>query len=155
VSDADDEMSPSDRILMKALAEARGDAQPRSDFLDRCEGLLAWLDVDSELAALLDQPVVEAAGTRGTASSDTALVFVVDDGSCVIELTPSEDSLRGQLLGGQAYEIVARTSADVVHRAVIDELGIFSIENPPTGTIRLELELFSESRRIHTDWFVV
>jgi hypothetical protein len=155
VTNADDEMSPSDRILMNALAEAIGDTQPQRDLVARCEGLLAWMDVDSELAALLDQPVAEAVGTRGTAPPDAALVFVVGDGTCVIELTSSGSSLRGQLLGGRADEIVARTVADAVHRAPIDETGIFSIENPPTGTIRLELELFSDGRRIHTDWFVV
>ena len=65
MTDAGDEMSASDRNLMKALAEAIGGSPPPTDLVARCEGLLAWLDVDSELAALLEQPVAEAAGTRG------------------------------------------------------------------------------------------
>ena len=70
MTNADDEMSPSDRNLMKALAKAVGPPQPPADLVDRCAGLLAWIDVDSELAALLDQPVAEAAGTVRTAAED-------------------------------------------------------------------------------------
>jgi hypothetical protein len=154
VTNADDEMSASDRILMKALAEAIGGSRPPVDLVARCEGLLAWIDVDSELAMLLDQPVAEAAGTRGATASAT-LEFVVDDGSCVIELTPAENVLRGQLLGGQAQQVVVRTAAGVTRSLPVDELGGFALDDPPSGAMRLELELFSEGRRIHTDWFVV
>ncbi len=154
MSNADDEMSASDRILMKALAEAIGGPPPPVDLVARCEGLLAWIDVDSELAMLLDQPVAEAAGTRGATASAT-LEFVVDDGSCVIELTTSGNALRGQLLGGEANQIVVRAADGAIHSLPVDELGNFALDQPPSGTIRLELELIRESRRIHTDWFVV
>ena len=154
MTDADDEMSPSDRILMEALAEALGGPQPSSALVARCEGLLTWLDVDSELAALLDQPVAEAAGTRGSPSS-TALEFAVDDGSLVIELMPSENMLRGQILGGDVRELVVRTVGGAGQSLSVDEVGNFSLDQPLSGTIRLELELVSENRRIHTDWFVV
>jgi hypothetical protein len=154
VTNADDEMSASDRILMKALAEAIGGPPPPVDLVARCEGLLAWIDVDSELAMLLDQPVAEAAGTRGATASAT-LEFVVDDGSCVIELTTSENALRGQLLGGEAHQIVVRAADGAVHSLPVDELGNFALDEPPSGTFRLELELIPEGRRIHTDWFVV
>jgi hypothetical protein len=154
VTNADNEMSASDRILMKALAEAIGGTPPPIDLVARCEGLLAWIDVDSELAMLLDQPVAEAAGTRGATASAT-LEFVVDDGSCVIELTPSENSLRGQLLGGEAQQIVVRAADGVTHSLPVDELGNFALDQPPSGAFRLELELIPEGRRIHTDWFVV
>lgn len=154
MTNADEEMSASDRILMKALAEAIGGTPPPVDLVARCQGLLAWIDVDSELAMLLDQPVAEAAGTRGATASAT-LEFVVDDGSCVIELTPTENALRGQLLGGTAQQIVVRTAAGATHSLPVDELGNFALDQPPSGTIRLELELHPESRRIHTDWFVV
>ncbi len=70
MTNADDEMSASDQALMQALAAAIGGGpRPPVDLVARCEGLLAWIDVDSELAMLLDQPVAEAAGTRGAASS--------------------------------------------------------------------------------------
>ena len=155
MTNADNEMSASDRILMQALAEAIGGPRPPIDLAARCEGLLAWADIDSELAMLLDQPVAEAAGTRGATSAATALEFVVDDGSCVIELNISQDGLRGQVLGGDVHVVVVRTASGVTHSVSVDELGDFSLDQPPSGTMRLELELFAEERRIHTDWFVV
>ncbi len=148
-----DEMSSSDRILMMALAEAIGGHVPPLDLVARCEGLLPWIDVDSELADLLDQPLAEAAGTRGAAPT-AALEFAVEDGSCVIELTPSERVLRGQLLGGEAPVVVIRTITGTTLSSPVDDLGAFEFSNPPSGTIRLELDLV-EGRRIRTAWFVI
>ena len=85
----------------------------------------------------------------------TTLEFAVDDGTCVIELTPSENALRGQLLGGEADQIVVRAADGATHSLPVDELGNFTLDPSPSGTFRLELELIPESRRIHTDWFVV
>ena len=150
----DDEMSASDRHLMQALAEAIGGQRPPIDLAARCEGLLAWIDVDSELAMLLDESASEVAGTRG-ASSTVAFEFAVEDGSCVIELAPSDGALRGQLLGGEANHVIVRTAAGVTHSLDIDELGNFLLVNPPAGALRLELELIATRRRIHTDWFVI
>ena len=104
---------------------------------------------------LLDQPVAEAAGVRGAASSTSTLEFAVDDGSCVIELNPLKNALRGQLLGGETQHVVVRTATGDTHSLPVDELGHFSIDQPISGSIRLELELFPDGRRIHTDWFVV
>ena len=151
----DNEMSASDRILMQALAEAIGGTPPPVDLEARCEGLLAWIDVDSELAMLLDQPTVETAGTRGAATSTAALEFAVDDGSCVIELTADDDVLHGQVLGDEAQTVVVRTATGATYPAPLDELGRFVLDRPPTGPLRLDVELVAESRRIHTDWFVI
>lgn len=151
---ADEQMPASDRILTKALAEALGGVQPPADLAARCEGLLGWLDVDAELAELLDQSALDSTGTRGPAGSTPTLEFTVADGSCVIEISTTEGVLRGQLLGGEAQQVVVRTSAGTSQSALIDELGAFEFSNPPSGTIRLEFELFDD-RRIHSDWFVV
>lgn len=151
---ADEHMPASDRILMKALAEALGGVEPPADLNARCEGLLGWLDIDAELAELLDQSALDSTGTRGPAGSTSNLEFTVADGSCVIEVSTPEGVLRGQLLGGEAQQVVVRTSAGTSQSALIDELGAFEVSNPPSGTIRLEFELF-DGRRIHSDWFVV
>jgi hypothetical protein len=153
VTNVDDELPPSDKNLMNALAAAIGSPSPTSELLAHCEGLLAWIDVDAELASLLDQPVAEAAGTRGAATT-TGLEFAVGDGSCMIEVTPLEGSLRGQLLGDVATDAVLRTVTGTTQSAPIDDLGEFEFDEPPSGTVRLEVHLAS-GRRIHTDWFVV
>ena len=154
MTNADDEMSAQDHALMQALAEAIGAPRPPIDLVARSQGLLAWIDIDAELAELADQQVAEAAGTRGSTTSATTLEFVVGDGSCVIELVPAADVLRGQLLGGDASTVVARTTNGTTTSAPIDALGAFQIDTPLSGTTRLEFDL-ADGRRIHTDWFVI
>jgi hypothetical protein len=154
VSGAEEEMSASDKALMKALAEAIGGLQPPIDLATRSEGLLAWLDVDAELAELLDQPMTEAAGIRGSSTATPVLEFSVADGSCVVEVSVADDAITGQLLGGEAAEVVLRTSSGAVSSAPIEELGAFTFNHPPSGALRLEIDL-TEGRRIHTDWFTV
>jgi hypothetical protein len=156
VSNVDDDMPASDRNLMKALAEAIGGPPPPVDLAGRCEGLLAWIDVDSDLAALLDQPLTEVAGTRGTSTAAADLVFMLEDGTYVIEIASLDDSaLRGQVLGGAVQEVIVRTTDGGTRSLPVDELGAFSLGDPPSGTIRLEMEPIGASRRIHTDWFVI
>ena len=153
MTSADDEMSASDRALMQALAEAVGGTAPPTGLVARCEGLLDWMNVDAELAELLEQPMLEAAGTRGAADVVDLLEFSVADGTCVIEVTPSAHVLRGQVLGAEAREITVRTGDGVGRTATIGDQGRFEISNPPSGGIRLELD--AAGRRIHTDWFVI
>lgn len=152
-NEVDDEMPPPDKHLMALLKAAVGGAIPSEELLAQCEGLLAWIDVDADIAMLLDQPVAEAAGTRGAAAT-TGLEFAVDDGSCVIELTPLPGLLRGQLLGEVATTVVLRSVAAAAQSAAIDELGGFEFDQPASGTVRLEVHL-SSGRRVHTDWFVI
>ena len=154
MSSDDEAMSASDQALMKALAEAIGRPRPPIDLAARCEGLLAWIDVDAELAELLDESAAEAAGTRGPAGSSTALQFTVADGSVVIEVTASDDALHGQLLGAEAHDVIVRGADGNTHSVPVDELGGFSLAHPQ-GAIRLEFELLVERRRIHTNWFVL
>jgi hypothetical protein len=155
MTNTDDEMSSSDRLLMRALAEAIGGELPPVDLTARCQGLVAWIDVESELAGILDQPMTEAAGTRGASASAVVLGFASADGGIVVELTPVDDGLRGQLLGGESREVVARTVTGLTDSLPVDGLGGFSLSPPPSGTIRLEFELIADGRRIHTDWFVI
>jgi hypothetical protein len=146
-------MSASDRALMQALAEAVGGTAPPTGLVARCEGLLDWMNVDAELAELLEQPMLEAAGTRGAGDAVDLLEFSVADGSCVVEVTPSAEALRGQVLGAEAREITVREADGDGQTSPIDEHGRFEISNPPSGGIRLELDV--DGRRIHTDWFVI
>ena len=153
MTSADDEMSASDQALMKALAEAVGGTAPPSGLTSRCEGLLDWMDVDAELAELLEQPMLEAAGTRGAGNATDVLEFSVADGSCVIDVTPTPGQLRGQVSGAEVTEITVRTADGDALTSSIDQGGGFEISNPPSGGIRLELDV--AGRRIHTDWFVI
>lgn len=139
---------------MRALARAMGTTPEGSrELIERCQGLIAWIDVDAELAALLERPAEELAGTRGGATS-AALEFTIADGTCAIELDMSDEAVQGQILGGRAIDMHVRSPDGSTSTVAVDEQGFFDLGNPPRGTIRLELEL-DDGRRVHSDWFVV
>lgn len=147
----DDAPDERDRALLRDLAGALGRSDD-TDLIRRCEGLLAWVDVDAELAELLEQAPAELAGTRGASTPDQ-LEFSLDDGTCVIEVQIAGGVMRGQILGVSPQQVVLRVVTGVTSPADVDAGGSFEISDPPPGSARIELDL--AGRRIHTDWFVI
>jgi hypothetical protein len=143
-----------DVALLGALAAALGPADSSDELTDRCRGLVTWIDIDAELAVLLDQAPAELAGTRGAGGTSADLEFTVDDGTCVIEVKLGDGHIRGQILGAAPEQVTLRVVTGVVSPAHVDELGSFEIADPPPGSARIELDL-GAGRRIHTDWFVI
>lgn len=152
--DAPSDESPDahDRALLAALARALGTVDD-TDLIARSTGLLAWIDVDAELAALLERPPAELAGTRGDAAA-ADLEFTVDDGTCVIEISVAGGTVRGVVLGVAPEHVAVRSVNGDLHGAEFDAVGAFTVIAPVSGSVRVELDLGGE-RRIHTDWFVV
>ncbi len=150
----DGDMSPLDSATMRALARAIGTDTGSRDLTERSQGLLGWIDVDAELARLLDQPHEELAGTRGAAAASTMLEFTIDDGSCAIEVDVSDDALHGQLLGGRAELVLFRSPDGGGTTAPVDEHGFFVVRKPQRGTLRMEFVLV-DGRQVHSDWFVL
>ena len=153
-SDADHTPDARDQALLDALGSALPSREPVDDLIDRCQGLLAWIDIDADLAALLDHAPAELAGTRGGHSTSADLEFTLDDGTCVIEITLADGRVRGQILGPTPDQVTLRVVTGVTAPAPVDEVGSFEITDPPSGSARIELEL-DAGRRIHTDWFVI
>ena len=149
----DDALDAPDRALLDALTRCASGRADDSDLIRRCEGLLTWVDVDAELAALLEQAPAELAGTRGREHLRLDLEFSLDDGTCVIEVQVADGAVRGQILGVSPQHVVLRVVTGVTSPADVDDIGSFEIHDPPPGSARLELDL--GGRRIHTDWFVI
>lgn len=151
-TDTPDALDERDRALLTALARALGTVDD-TDLIARSAGLLAWIDVDAELAELLERPPAELAGTRGDAAA-ADLEFTIDDGTCVIEVSVGGGTVRGVVLGVAPERVSLRSVTGELHDAEFDAVGTFTITASISGTARVELEL-GEERRIHTDWFVI
>jgi hypothetical protein len=149
-----DDLPEADARLLAALGGALGPAPSDDDLIARCEGLLAWTDVEAELAELLEQAPAELAGTRGGADEPTALEFSIADASCVVELRIEDGTLHGQVVGPVPASVAIRVVTGIVAPAPVDGTGTFTVEHPPSGSARVEIE-FPDGRRIHTDWFVI
>jgi len=124
--------------------------------IERARGLLAWADVDGDLAALLDDADRELVGTRGGAAP-TSLEFVTD-GGVVVELAIADGAdggtLDGQVLGDEVLRIVLEHATADPEELVVDDLGAFAFQSAVTGTARLRIET-RDHGVIRTDWFVL
>jgi hypothetical protein len=151
---ADGEPTPADDRLLAELAAMLGRDMPPDGLVERATGLLAWIDVDHELAQLLDEPDLEAAGIRGAPTANALATFEVGDGSVVVELTFDDGRLIGQLLAGAPTRVsLERLDGDVVE-AVVDEVGRFVFAEVRVGPARLRWSTSSQ-RPVLTDWFMV
>ncbi len=149
-----DDTSEADALLLEQLGAALGTMPPDDGLIARCEGLLTWLDVDAELAELLDQAPAELAGTRGGAGDATGMEFSIADGSCIVEIRLERGTLHGQVVGPTPAAVAVRVVSGVVEPAPLDAHGMFTIDHPPSGSARVEIQM-NDGRRIHTDWFVI
>ena len=120
---SDDEPTPADDRLLADLAAMLGPDTPPDGLLERAAGLVDWIDVDHELAQLLEESDLEAAGVRGTTTANASVTFEVGDGSVVVELTFDDGRVIGQVLAGAPSAVsLERLDGDVVE-AVVDEVG--------------------------------
>jgi hypothetical protein len=150
--EADDMIDDADRRTLDALGDALGRETLPDGLLDRAAGLLAWADIDHELASLLDEADLEQAGTRGAAIG-SLLEFRLDDGTIVIDVDIDERAVRGQIVGGDATRVELARADGRVDGVEVDDLGSFSFDDVTPGSVRIVLR--SGGRAIHTDWFVV
>lgn len=153
---ADDEpvepMPAADARLLADLADALGSDAAPDWLLGAAEGLLAWHDVDRELAELLEE-ADELAGVRGPGVVVEELVFEVADGTSV-ELHVRGDRIEGTVSPPVAgLVIVEALSGTASEAAELDDVGSFEITAAAAGPIRVRVEPI-DGRRLVTDWFL-
>jgi hypothetical protein len=151
MADLEDELPPSDRdvALLRALGEAL-DADPMPEgLLDRATALLAVVDLDADLVALLQ----ELAGTRGSSDLAAPLAFVTPDGAVTIEIELDRGAVIGQLVGADAVVVTLERTSGASVDAPVEALGRFRFAAPSPGPARLRVRIADTT--ISTDWFVV
>jgi hypothetical protein len=149
-------MPADDARLLDELGQALGSDPLPAGLLDRAEGLLTYLHLDRELAALLDDPEAAMAGTRSTAAAAAGhgrLEFEVEDGSVSLELSVERDRVAGQILSGSVTEVTLERLDGDTATAVVDELGRFAFDHVPAGPARLRLG--GAAHPVTTDWFLI
>jgi hypothetical protein len=156
MSDArdDDAVTEDEARLLAGLAEVLGPDDLPPGLVSRAEGLVAFMDVDSELAELLEGAAAEPVGARGSATATERLAFETADGSIALEVVVERDVVTGQVLAGALSEVVLEHLDGSVVTAVVDELGRFSIDRTRSGSVRILLQVGS-AQPVRTDWFLL
>ena len=149
----------SDEQLISHLAEALDAADPMPPgVIEAAKATFTWRTIDAELAALVfDSASEELVGVRG-AEADAARQMTFRTPGVEIELVVvSETSRRlvGQLVPPQAAEIELHHE-DTTAIARSDNLGRFTFNDVPTGSVRLTCRLPEEDGAvIQTEWIII
>ena len=143
--------TPDEERLLDALRRALPDERPPPGFLSRAEQLLTYLDLERDLAELLEQPA-EPAGMRG-GGSGAARAFGTAAGSVAIDVTVARAPVAAQVLAGALVSVTLEARAGVVAVTSPDPLGRFAFHDVAPGPARLTLRLTTTA--VVTDWFLV
>jgi hypothetical protein len=157
MADPEDEVPPSeaDAELLRALGTALGPDDLPEGLVDRATQLLAVVDLNAELVALLQEAAteVEMAGTRGDADVAAPMSFVAIDGSITIEIAIEHDEVRGQLIGADAAVVTLERTSGAPVDAPVEALGRFRFTGLAPGPARVRVRVAGAT--VSTDWFVL
>lgn len=144
----------SDDQLLELLDAALDAADPVPEaLLEAARAAFTWRTIDEELASLVfDSAAEELAGVR---SVDTARQLTFSTRGVEIELVVLSETTRrivGQLVPPRTAEIVLHHESGE-RRSRSDDLGRFTIDAVPVGSVRLSFTL--EGTVVHTEWTII
>ncbi len=148
-------LSNEDHAVLAAICAAADEIDPVPlDVVAAARATLAWLDVDVELAELVADTALTAAGVR-SATASRLLVFTAGSYEIDIEVIGTADTRRfvGQITPpGPGQLEVRHADIDEPILAAIDELGRFIVEGVRAGLISLHCTLEAGAARATTSW---
>lgn len=136
-----------DDELAAELAAALADRRAPREVTEAAKGLFTWRTIDAELAALVDDSLVdEGAALTRAAERLRSVTFEAGEIAILLEIDAAADRIVGQLEPGSAATVRVG-SGDTV---AADELGRFIAALPPAaGPLELRVE-FPDGRTVVT-----
>lgn len=146
-----DPVDPLDGRLLADLRRAIDAADPLPDgALAAARAAWTWRTVDSELAELMADSAVDAAGVRGLAWP-RQLSFEARESSIEIEI--DHDRIVGQVVPPAEVTLTLTETSGDVRTARSDHVGHFTFTEVEVGTVRITAALPDGS--ITTQWFTI
>lgn len=145
-----------DDQLLEALRQslrARRAVPPA--FIQAAQNAYAWHNIDAELAFLTYDSTRQlglAVSMRSETASIRALTFTSPH--LTIELEIGDQAVLGQIVPPQPATIGVRTRAGLAATVLADELGCFTIEQPPASAFRLHCQA-SDGTSAVTGWITL
>jgi hypothetical protein len=151
---------PDDELLAELAAMFdRLDPVP-PEVTDFARAALGWRRLDSELAELLEDSLLETAASARTRAGTGSrwLTFRAAELAIALELTADEGKrlALGQLVPGtpEGSVEVQDETGEAIATAEADSLGRFRLEFTPRGRVRLRVVLPDRAAPVETSWFV-
>jgi hypothetical protein len=149
------DVDPADEALLARLNRVADEVDPVPPLsYDLARASFILRDIDSELAALTHDSVLETNHmVRATGASDARLLSY-QAGELTVELQVRVKGAARTLLGevhGGAVERIAVQSSGAVVEIVPDEVGRFRVEELPAGPFRIRLKT-TDGRAVTTSW---
>jgi hypothetical protein len=151
-----DERGRDDELLqeLRALIE-KADAPP-PEVSEFAKAALGWRRLDTDLAELLADSVLDASGVR-SGEGARRLSFEAGDLSLDLEVRPEGEArqLLGQVAPSAAAAAVEVQSGDgeLLATAVCDQLGRFRLSLRSGGRVRLRIRREPPAAPVETSWF--
>lgn len=145
-----------DEQLLRRLAAAFDAADPLPEaVVAAAKASFTWRTIDAELAALVfDSAAEELVGVRSAAAT-RQMTFRTPGVEIELALaTEPNRRLIGQLVPPQTAEVELHHE-DGVWTAQADSLGRFSLQDVPTGSVRLTCRLTDASATVQTEWMII
>lgn len=151
----DDPGWDSDEALLRELGEALAEERDVPEhLLQAARAAFTWRTVDAELLALTSyDSVLDAELAVRARATQTARQLVFDAEGVSVQVEVTEAGVAGQVLPAGPGRVELVTATGPVEEAELDELGMFLLGPPPSGPVRLRLEV--GGRTVLTDWVCV
>jgi hypothetical protein len=143
-----------DDQLLEALRQSlRARRAVPQAFIQTAQNAYAWHNIDAELAFLTyDSTQCLAASVRSETASIRALTFTSPH--LAIELEIGDQAVLGQIIPPQPATIQVRTQAGAAATVPADDLGCFTISQPPATPFRLHCQA-SDGTNALTGWITL
>ena len=151
-----DDIQASEVPMLDALSASLPADAPPLGMNERSESLLGWLDVDDELSGLLADAVADPEGQLSGVRSGTATAddLAASDGVPVVEWNVEGAVVSGLVMVDSVTSVELQLASGDIRRAALSDLGRFTLDDVPSGPVRLRLS-HRDGRVDHTRWFVV
>ena len=139
-----------DDRLFADLTDALRDEDAEVELRRQAEGAFTWRTIDSDLAALTYDSLLDDGVHVRARSRAARRTLVFEHGSVRVELEMTPEGIVGQLVPPSVGSVAVIGTGGVLEETEADEIGSFVLDTPIAGPVRLRVR--AGQTDLVTDW---